>query len=94
MAQLILTEEEKAAPTYLDWDDASVGMAVRKLALLYGDEYGKESMFAQMAAQILVSFAHQVNATTTEVTLEGCTTKGVQTGDWKVTIERTNPPHD
>lgn len=31
MAELILTEAEKSAASYLDWDDAALGKLVRKV---------------------------------------------------------------
>ena len=53
MAELILTEAEKNSGSYLDWDDASLGMAVKALALKICDERGEESLSMTACATML-----------------------------------------
>lgn len=43
MAKLILTQAEKAAESYLDWDDAALGQLVRKMSANLRGAYGEES---------------------------------------------------
>lgn len=101
MAELILTDEEKAALTWLELDDATVGKVTKKLAarLLDVDKELDRLQFSA-AVMILVGHADDANAETLEHTLHGYTRKGVNRGDWKLTIQRLpsndggNPRHD
>jgi hypothetical protein len=92
MAELILTEEEKAAPSYLDWDDAALGKAVKALAIKLHDSEGKESMYGQVAAFMLIGAAHRINADTTTIDLENVTVSDEGIGDWRVEVRRTKAP--
>ena len=94
MAELILTEEEKAAPSYLDWSDESLGRAVKQLATKFNDEYGKDDMYGTMAGFVLITVAKKTNATTLTLTLEGLTSHEVPDGDWKITVKQTKPPKE
>lgn len=40
MAELTLTEEERRSPTFLEWDNESLGLAVRKIAVMLNDGHG------------------------------------------------------
>ena len=92
MAELILTDEEKATESYLDWDDAAIGKAVKKLALAISDTKGDKSMSWHAASLCLVAMAHDSNAGSSEHTIEGVTlNKGQDAiGDWKITTQRTD----
>lgn len=94
MAKLILTDKEKADLRYMDWDDASVGRAVKKIAsTLYGDiTHEQEGPVMQFTAAslVLINIAHTSNAEISEITQEGVTVKGVPVGDYKVTVEKIN----
>lgn len=88
MAELILTEEEKAAPSYLDWDDDALGKMVRKLAVSLKDKYGADAGFATMAAFILVDKTIQNNGAQLNVHLGNFTNSGQSFGDWRVIVEK------
>jgi len=92
MAELILTEAEKEAPTYLDWSDAALGKLVRKTALMLEDEYGGKATYTTTIAHILIGFGLKVNATETTITLEGVTEAGENKGDWQVTVKQIKEP--
>lgn len=87
MAELVLTDEEKKTATYLEWDDAALGRACKKIALLFNDDNGKRAMKHTGAAVFLISEAVASNATTTTIELEGATDPE-PLGDWRVTLER------
>lgn len=90
MAELILTEKEKADASYLDWDDDALGKLTRKLSARMHDKYGRDGQFAAMAAHLLIDLARRVNATTSTINLKGATVAGEAIGDWKITIKRTD----
>jgi len=83
MAEFIPTDEEKAAASYLDWDDAELGKFTKNLGLTL--ERMKD---AASAAMLLVSAAHDANAGTLELTLTDHSRKGVHTGNWRITVEK------
>jgi len=88
MAKLTLTEEEKEAPTYLDWSDEALGKAVRMSALKLGDEYGSDSLALMSFAQVLASLADRANADVYTQKLGGVTHKDKPIGDWMIRIVR------
>lgn len=87
MAELILTEEEKKAKTYLEWDDEALGRMVKKAAKLISDYRGEDSITMVSAATLLVSSAHKVNSSDSTWTLEGVTVPE-DIGDWEITVRR------
>ena len=94
MSELILTEQEKADPNYLDWSDESIANGVRHVAnLLVKMDNGKASMYAISSAHLLISMAEKTNSQTTTITMEGVTSSGLDNGDWVVTVERTRAPN-
>ena len=78
MADLILSKAEKAAPSYMDWDDASLGRAVRAL-ISNIESSGKEAdtkqemlrLGASSAFFLLVGLAVNSNAATFDMEIEG-----------------------
>ncbi len=84
MAKLILTEKEKADPSYLDWDDDALGKIVRKLAIQTRDEYGKDAIFHTLGISFLIDTAIRVNA---DILTQNVETKTL--GDWEVVLKRT-----
>lgn len=90
MAELILTEQEQADSSFLDWSDESLGKLVKKTALMMKDEYGAEAAYITMASHLLISLAEKCNSTETTLEVNGVTQAGEARGDWKVTIERTD----
>lgn len=97
MAQLILTEEEKAAASWLDCSDESVGVATKYMMTCLKNAAGKlqedqgKIEFASIT-QILIGLCDSSNAETTTVEVNGYTYKGEERGDWKITVERTRKP--
>lgn len=96
MAELITTEEEKAAASYLDWDDAALGRMVKYTALTLEksakDAEGFRKIVIASCAMLLVSAAFDANAATLTQELKGHTHAGVPTGDWSVTVKRKRLP--
>ncbi|WP_257311157.1 hypothetical protein [Geothrix fuzhouensis] len=89
MAELILTEEEKAAATWLELPDEAVGKLTKKVALdivKIGNEQGR--VWTMSAALILIGHAADMNATTSTTTIEGFTHGAEKLGDWEVTIKK------
>ncbi len=89
MAELILTEEEKRSATFLEWDDVSLGRAVKAVAEICNDDHGKHALKATGAAVFLVSEAVRSGATELIVNLEGATDGSCDLGNWKITIQST-----
>lgn len=97
MAELILTEKEKADPSYLDWDADALGKTVKKLAIEFKDKYGKDTIFHTLAIQLLIDTAIRINADTLTQTVEGLSFEGKDLGDWEVVLRRTRAgevPHE
>jgi hypothetical protein len=92
MAKLILTEAEKSALTWMELDDATLGKVVKKTALSlkeHSDEQQKIWWFA--AAMLLCGMAEDAKAAQLTHTIEGFSEKGVDRGDWRITVERLTP---
>lgn len=91
MAELVLTEAEKAAKTWLELDDATVGKLVKSTTLKicdHSDEFGRIAFIS--AAILLCGGAAQANATNLVQEIKGLTLKGVDFGDWTITIRRVD----
>lgn len=94
MAQLILTDEEKAAATWMELDDATVGKVVKKTALglmAKSDEQGRVWWFS--AAMLLCGMANDANADKFSQELLGFTEGDTDCGDWLVTVQRIRGPN-
>ena len=87
MAELILTQEEKDAATYLEWSDETLGKAVKKLALGINDHMGDRAAGAMACATNLACTAYDSNAETLQMKLAGVTERDEARGDWLITIE-------
>ena len=59
MAELVVTEEEGRAPSYLDWSDEALGKLVRYLAIRVDDLFGAGGFpaLAAFAAAVLIDAA-------------------------------------
>ena len=91
MAELLVTEAEKAAATYLEWDDASIGKAVKRLALKIDDLVGDRAM-QQLAGGIALMTAATDKGFIEYVTdIVGLVVEGEELGDWRVTVEKLQP---
>jgi hypothetical protein len=92
MAELILTDEEKAAVSWLEWDDASLGKLIKYLSVHMGsDEQRKQLLYSQSAALHLIADAVKFGAETMRVEQKGVTKRGEPLGDWEVIVRRIDP---
>lgn len=94
MAELILTDEEKAARSWLDLDDASLGRLVKRTALkiIEHDEADRQRVWTMTAAIILMGAAQDTNADNLKISLGGLTQKGQAVGDWEVIVRKAGTP--
>lgn len=95
MAELILTDQEKADDSYLDWDDASLGRLVRSLvARVRTEEHVREAVFGATDVHLLIGLARAVNADERASTLKGVTYADERLGDWEITVRRMRAPDE
>lgn len=93
MAELILNEEERAALTWLELPDETVGKLTKAIACgLHQVAKEREKITAAAIALMLTGFAFDSNADNLVLGLEGTTFQNKPTGDWRVTVERITPP--
>ncbi|MCW7556451.1 hypothetical protein NX722_28600 [Endozoicomonas gorgoniicola] len=90
MAELVLTEKEKADPTYLDWSDEALGKLVKRTAIKMQDEFGQDAAHITCGAHLLISLAEKSNSAETTLTFKGVSHAGEPKGDWKIVITRTD----
>lgn len=89
MVELVLTASEgKNSATFLDWDDAALGKAVKKLAQNIRDNRGQDSLICTACATLLACMAAQRNAVKTVIKLEDVTEGQDEFGDWEIVISR------
>jgi len=88
MAELILTEAEKQAAGYLDWDDAALGRAVKKVALAMVEIRGDNALACTAGAVLLACQAAKQPGGTLTIELDGVTDGYGRVGDWRVVISR------
>ncbi len=96
MAVFEPTEKEKAAASYLEWDDAELGKFTKYCGLVMAanakDTEGLHRVAAASCAMQLVSVCLESNADTLKLDLDGHTSRGVSTGDWVLTVKRKRKP--
>lgn len=91
MAELILTDEEKAAATWMELDDATIGKLVKKTALgLHSLNAEQAHVWWWSAALLLCGMASDANADKFEQEITGFTESGEDRGNWRITVERIN----
>lgn len=89
MAELILTEEEKAAATWLELPDDVIGKLVKKTALQIVAESNEQGRIFTMTAMILLcGMASDANAETTKIEVNGFHKEGEELGDWRMVLQR------
>jgi len=92
MAELILTEEELAADTWLELDDATIGKLVKHTALQLKDTPDRSAEQAALwwwaAAIMMVGATADTNADTFTQTIKGYSRHGQVVGDFKITVEK------
>lgn len=88
MAELILTQEEKDALSYLDWDDASLGRAVKKLAVNTQIESDRKVVMVSSLAMALCGLMVETNAGTATYEFKGLAQGDKTLGDFIFTVQR------
>ncbi len=95
MAELILTEEEKASESYLSWDDASLGRACKKAMTeikLATDDSERWLIYSQACASLLIGRAIDVNAAESNYGFKDFSVKGIVKGNWEVIVRKKMNP--
>jgi hypothetical protein len=90
--EIILTDKEKAAKSWLELDDASLGKAVKSSAFamqFYSED--KKIIAFYAAAGVLVNIAVNCNADFMNVGINEFTLKDVPLGDWQVVVRKRIP---
>ncbi len=95
MAELLLTDEEKTALSWLDLSDDALGKLCRKacLVLMEKDKTDdssddRQTVWASTAGMFLCGLVDDANADTATFLFEGLTNGERERGNWKVTIEK------
>lgn len=91
MAELILTDDEKAALTWLELPDETVGRVVKKIAAdlrLFKDTSEIQRLWVTTAAIMLASYAHDREAARLKIGLKGLFEGGRELGDFAVEVVR------
>lgn len=91
MAELILTEEERAAALWSDLDDEALGKLVKKkIAYLTTAAEQLDRVTTVAAAMLLCCAASEQNAREMTMEIEGLTQADRVFGDWKIVAMRTD----
>lgn len=93
MAELILSEEDKAAARWLTMSDESVGRLVKCTQLVILEDDEQHRVWWWSAALLLCSMAHEAGSDNTSFKIEGVTLENgaVPIGDWEVVVRRRIP---
>lgn len=95
MAELITTPEEDASTNFMQWDDASLGRAVKAGTFhLLDNASSGNRMAATSATMVLISLAHASNAAELKIKVEDVTHKGNPDGDWELVLTRKKRVRD
>ena len=94
MAELMITEEERSTLTFLEWDDAALGKAVKSMACIIADkDGGRETLPIVAAGVFMISRAIETGADKLVLELGGASNPE-PLGDWEITIKQLAPPLD
>jgi hypothetical protein len=89
MAELILTDAEKAAELWTDFDDAELGALMRKNLIRFKTAaLQMDRAMATTCALLLCCDAADAGASELVLSLEGVTQGGHDFGEWTVTAKR------
>lgn len=92
MAELILTDAEKAAVSWLALSDEDLGKLCRKCVLdmpaLFSDASDNKRLWAFTAGMLLCKVAAEANVDKLEFTGRGVRVGAANFGDWLVTVRR------
>lgn len=91
--KLITNEQEEMSESFLDWDDASIGKACKKMAWAFKHEMDFEdyrSIAGFGALLLLVTYAHESRADEMNLSMKNITLKDGKEniGDWKIKVKR------
>jgi len=90
MAELILTDAEKAAALWSELDDAALGKLVKKkISLITSTAEQLDRITTLAAAMLLCCAASEQNASEISFEINGLIQDGRQFGNWKVMAIRT-----
>ena len=91
MAELILTDEEKAAALWSDLDDAALGKLVKKkVAFLASAAEQLDRVTTFAAALLLCCDVAEQSAKELVIDVEGGAQAGREFGDWKVVVTKVS----
>ena len=90
MAELILTDDERAAKLWSDLDDAALGKVVKKkIAHLTGVAEQLDQITVSAAAILLCFAAIEQHASEIALEIGGLTQAGREFGNWKIVAMKT-----
>jgi hypothetical protein len=85
MAELILTDHEKAAALWSDLDDATLGKLVKRdIVAITNAAHQLDRVTTFAAALLLCCAAGKANASEVAYEIEGVTNEGRDFGNWRV----------
>lgn len=90
MAKLVLTEEEKKAENYLQWDNETLGKLVKHIASTIKDARTDDVVSGVSDGMLLINMAIASNADEANIEMKGVTVSGEHKGDWMISVKRTN----
>lgn len=89
MAELNLTDAEKAAVLWTDMDDESLGRLLRKkLVFLATASAQMDRTVSTAAALVLCCDVAEANATEARMDFDGVTQGGRDFGDWQIVVTK------
>ena len=91
MSELLLTQAEIDAETYLEWDNETIANQVRKLSGQLNSYTGQEAITMTGYAQVMVFQALEANSDISKITIDGLNLDNKSLGNWVVTVERQPP---
>jgi hypothetical protein len=86
--ELILTEQEKKTASWLDLDDESLGKFVKANICKVKELKSDIGIFLMSLATAFCAIAHETNADTFSIEVNGLKNKTNDLGNWKVTAKR------
>lgn len=95
MAELILTQEEEESASYMSWDDASLGKAMKMIMV---NTVGADQEFNKIAGTsvmlTLIGTMVDADMADRDIEVRGISFKGKELGDFLVHIHRLSDTKD
>ena len=96
MAHFEPTAEERAACSYLAWDDAALGRFTKHVGLelerLSEQDEGLQKVTVASSAMLIIGACVDMNAGELTLTMDGYSHAGIDCGDWMVTVKKKGTP--